>query len=337
MTMSRSLATAALLAAASACFGEPAAPSTPPVPPADRLVGVAYTTWFTDTRWNNVWGTPELGFYKSDDRAVIRQHGTWLAEAGVDFIFVDWSNNVDYTPGQPKNAHIKPLEDATTAVFEEFTGLKKRPRIAIMLGTAGAPPAATDGRLQRKADQVWSTYGADPRFRPLLQEYLGKPLLIVYTNTPTPYGEKPPAWSDPRFTVRWMTGYVMQQGQLVGPGNISRSGYWSWEDRGEQPYPIVNGHPEAMTVVASWRQQSEPGKDGYIPAAGRRDGATLREQWARARSIGPKFALVVSWNEWVRGEQPSAEISKDLEPSKEHGRFYLDLLKEQIALFKTGK
>jgi hypothetical protein len=206
-----------------------------------------------------------------------------------------------------------------------------------MLGTAGAPPAATDGRLQRKADQVWSTYGADPRFRPLLQEYLGKPLLIVYTNTPTPYGEKPPAWSDPRFTVRWMTGYVMQQGQLVGPGNISRSGYWSWEDRGEQPYPIVNGHPEAMTVVASWRQQSEPGKDGYIPAAGRRDGATLREQWARARSIGPKFALVVSWNEWVRGEQPSAEISKDLEPSKEHGRFYLDLLKEQIALFKTGK
>ena len=39
----------------------------------------------------------------------------------------------------------------------------------------------------------------------------------------------------------------------------------------------------------------------------------------------------------LRGEQPSSEISKDIEPSKEHGRLYLDLLKEQIALFKGGK
>jgi len=46
---------------------------------------------------------------------------------------------------------------------------------------------------------------------------------------------------------------------------------------------------------------------------------------------------VVSWNEWLCGEQPSAEISKDLEPSKEHGRLYLNLLKEQIALFKAGR
>lgn len=44
--------------------------------------------------------------------------------------------------------------------------------------------------------------------------------------------------------------------------------------------------------------------------------------------------MVVSWNEWHRGEQPSAEVSKDIEPSQEFGRFYLDLLKEEIAKFK---
>jgi hypothetical protein len=44
--------------------------------------------------------------------------------------------------------------------------------------------------------------------------------------------------------------------------------------------------------------------------------------------------MVVSWNEWTRVEHPDAEGSKDLEPSKEFGHFYLDLLKQEIAGFK---
>ena len=34
------------------------------------------------------------------------------------------------------------------------------------------------------------------------------------------------------------------------------------------------------------------------------------------------------------GEQPTAENSKDIEPSMEFGHQYLDLLKEEIARFK---
>ena len=309
-----------------------AEPKYPPTSASERVVGLAYTTWFGSADWHNVWGTPQLGCYRSDDRKVIRKHAEWIADAGVDFIFVDWSNNVDYTPGQPKHAHLGPIEDATVVLFDEFASLERRPRIVIMLGTAGAPPAALDGRLQRKADQVWKTFAENPRFRPLLQEYLGKPLLIVYANTPSPYGTKLP-WNDPRFTVRWMTGYVTQQPNLRTRDLISHAGYWSWEDRGAQTFAVHGGRPEAMTVVPCWRGEGP----GGLKSPGRRDGATFREQWARARQIGPKFALVVSWNEWVRGEQPSPEISKDIEPSREHGRFYLDLLKEQIKLFKAGK
>ena len=64
-------------------------------------------------------------------------------------------------------------------------------------------------------------------------------------------------------------------------------------------------------------------------------GATLREQFARARAVGPRFAMVVSWNEWTTGEQPSIEVSKDLEPSLTLGDRYLKLLKEEIRRFKT--
>ena len=306
--------------------------SLTPSPPNTRLVGLAYSTWHGSTNWHNMWGVPALGPYVSNDRAVIRKHAEWISDAGVDFIFVDWSNDVDYTPGQPKHAHLKPLEDATEILLDEFASLARRPRIALMIGTAGAPAAASDGRLQRKADQVWKTFAENPRYRPLLQEYLGKPLLIVYANTPTPYGTKLP-WNDPRFTVRWMTGYIAQQPSLLGPNLLSKQGYWSWEDRGEQPFSVVEGHPECMTVVASWR--ADRGRN--IPAAGRQGGETFRNQWARARAIGPAVTLVVSWNEWVSSEQPSPELSKDLEPSVQFGDLYLRLLKEQIVLFKQGK
>jgi len=316
-----------------------APPPYPPVPPAQRLVGIAYTTWHTDPDSPDRWGTPLLGGYASDDRRVIRQHAAWLADAGVDFVWVDWSNNIKYTYSPAvKNPTFDMIEGATTAIFGEYARMraegKKTPAISIFAGVTGSPEAATDGRLQRKADQIYRKYVQNPEFRPLVQTYLGKPLLAVYVNTPSPFQNGVPLWDDARFAVRWMTGYVTEQGALRTDALVSKYGYWSWEDRGPQTYSVHDGRPEAMVVVASWRPQGKPGEPHFIPAAPRNHGETFRRQWARADLVGPKFALVASWNEWHRGEQPSAEVSKDIEPSQEFGRFYLDLLKEQIAIFK---
>ena len=308
----------------------------PPTPPAERLVGVAYTTWHRSPHWTDTWGTPELGFYPSDDRAVIRQHARWLAEAGVDFLFVDWSNDLgyDYDPARPR-PDFDMIEGATFVLFDELVKMRavgeKTPNISLFLGNPGEPEAVTNGQLQRKADQVWDQFVANPVYRPLVQQYLGKPLLVVYVNTPSPYQDGVPAWSDSRFTVRYMTGFITQQPALRTPDLVSKYGYWSWEDRGPQTYPVYDGHPEAMTVVAAWRNDPE------APTPGRRGGETFRREWERARKVGPKFALVVSWNEWTKGEQPSAQVSKDIEPSKEFGHLYLDILKSEIALFKRGK
>lgn len=306
-----------------------------PTPPEERLVGIAYTTWHHRLPWSGIWGEPELGFYLSSDRTVIRTHAEWLADAGVDFIWIDWSNNVNYTPGVTPDPVFDMIEGSVRTLFEEYAHLPRHPKISIFLGVTGAPEAATDGRLQKKADQIYRDYVSNPACRPLLQDYLGKPLLVVYVNTPSPWQHGVPDWNDDRFTVRWMTGYVTEQASLRTPDRISRYGYWSWEDRGPQTYALHDGRPESMVVVASWRKQSEPGHPDYIPEAPRNHGATFRSQWERACEIGPKFAMVVSWNEWVLGEQPSAEVSKDIEPSKQHGHFYLDLLKEEIARFKS--
>lgn len=92
-----------------------------------------------------------------------------------------------------------------------------------------------------------------------------------------------------------------------------------------------------MTVVPSWRPQGSPGHANYIAAKPRNNGKTFKEQWARARLMGVRFAMVGTWNEYVRGEQNSTEVSKDIEPNTVWGDKYLVLLKEEIKKFKGIK
>lgn len=306
------------------------------VPASERCVGIAYGLWMDHELWDNgAWGTPLLGRYDSRDRRVIRQHAEWLADANVDFIWLDWSNNVTYNPYRYWDGGKQDLiEDATAILFDEYSKLSKHPKISIFIGVTGAPEAVHDGRLQQKADQVYEMYANNPKYRDLMQYYLGKPLLVVYVNTPTPWPNGTPEWDDSRFTVRWMTGYVTEQPTLRTDELVSKYGYWSWEDRGKQTFPVYNGYPETMVICAATRQQWEKGQPGYIAPQGRRGGKTFEEQWKRACNIGTKFAMIVSWNEWTTGEQPSAEVSKDLEPSEEFGNEYLQLMKREIAKFK---
>ena len=320
--------------------GRQGASSYPPVPPSEREVGIAYGLWADRDLWSSTWDKPQIGEYDSRDRRVIRKHAEWLSDAGVDFVWLDWSNNVTYDPCKLWTGGKQDvIEDATAILFDEYRKMSEaglpHPRISIFIGVTGAPEAAEDGRLQKKADQVWEMYAGNPRYREMMQLHEGKPLLVVYVDTPSPWQNGTPAWDDERFAVRWLTGYVSEQAPLRTDDRVSRYGYWSWEDRGEQTYPVRDGRPESMVICAAVRPQGKPGDTDYIPAKGRRDGATLREQFARARAVGPRFAMVVSWNEWTTGEQPSIEVSKDLEPSLTLGDRYLKLLKEEIRRFKT--
>jgi hypothetical protein len=202
-----------------------------------------------------------------------------------------------------------------------------------MIGFPGDKAGLSDGRLQRKADQVWNEFAGNPTYENLYLHYLHHPLLLVYTGTPSPFPKRTPPWADPRFTVRYMTGFVSQQTSLLAPGAVSRYGYWSWEDRGIPTVAAYKGSAEAMNIVPAWRGS----KATNLPAQGRRSGQTYADGWARARQVGPHFALGGSFNEWSNpAEEPSAEISKDIEPSNTFGTKYLDLLKEEAAAFKAG-
>lgn len=308
------------------------------VDPAERMVGIAYTTWFWKGRqWGKgkTWDLPLLGPYTSYDTDVIYQHGIWLRDAGVDFVFVDWSNNTCYDPATmaASRQDFRTIEEGTDLLFEVWSQIEGAPKICFLMGPGHSGQENVDnGNHQKKVDQVYRDYVE--KYPDLFFFYEGKPLIICYGATPTQYGARP-RWTDDRFTVRWMTGYVGQQTNLYNAKSMASQTYWSWEERGTQTYCVKGREVEAVTCTAASRQQgSKEGEPGFIPAYGRENGETLRRQFKRATDLGARFAIVVSWNEWTTGEQPSLEVSKDIEPSKTYGTFYLDLLTELIKQFK---
>ena len=313
----------------------PLPPGLRPAPLVERRVAVPYELWHYDADWagkpdpQRPWGHPALGYYASDNQDVVRKHAQMLVGAGVDYIFLDWSNNIHTDSRTAKGDHSTLfIERAGLALAQTYATLAIRPNISIFIGFPQDHAAVTNGALQAKADQVHDQFVADPRFGPMIEHLDGKPLLLVYADTPSAYLHGLPPWRDPRFTVRYMTGFLTQQPSLLGSGLLSRYGYWSWKDRGLQTLAGVDGVADCMTVVAVWRGAGSPGRAG---------GATFRKEWRRARRAGPRTVFMNGFNEWKHHEQPSPEISKDIEPSTEFGTLYLDVAREQIAAFKAGR
>ena len=304
----------------------------------DRLVGIAYSTWLCTkiiTWGKNTWDTPLYGNYYSDDRDMIAKHAELLRDAGVDFIFIDWTNNTTYDPATMRESlsDFRMIEEATDLVFEIWSKIEGAPKICIFAGPGhSGNENVSNGKHQKKVDQIYSSYVE--KYPDQYFHYQGKPLLMCYGATPNQYGVRP-KWTDDRFTIRWATGYVGQQDSLYNPKTMAtRNQWWSWEERGLQPYSVYDGRVECVTCTAASRAQGSEGDSSYIPAYGRENGLTLKKQFQRANDLGAGMVILISWNEWTTGEQPSPEVSKDLEPSVVHGTFYYDLLCEQIRKFK---
>ena len=310
----------------------------PKTPCEERQVDIAYSTWHTPARkWGETtWDIPQIGPYSSDDKVVLRKHAEMLAAADIDFVLIDWSNNTCYNPETMAalRSDFRMIEVAVDAMFEVWATVPNAPKICFLVGPGhSGMPNLDNGNHQKKVDQIYRDYLANEKNREMYYCYDGKPLLICYGATPTQYGADP-KWDDDRFTVRWMTGYVGQQRDLFDAETKRSYRYWSWEERDEQTYTVYNGTVESVTCTAASRPQGKPEAPGYIPAYPRNNGSTLKRQFQRAIDLGSRFVLVVSWNEWSKGEQPTPEISKDIEPSEIYGSFYYDLLKEQIKKFK---
>ncbi|MGC8625682.1 MAG: hypothetical protein ACP5VQ_10535, partial [Phycisphaerae bacterium] len=195
---------------------------------AKTLFGIGYETWFLPTAPAGGWGTaearPVLGNYSSLDPKVIRQHAYWIHDAGIDFILIDWSNNL--LGGNWSNGSAKGIIDSTLRLLAEYTHLKRHPKFALLLGLdakGGVSTAEFHAQMLRIEQEIL----AKPEYAMLWQQFDGKPLLAIFLGgvlfTP------PPAYSNAHFTVRWFG--------MDHESTFNNYGTWSWGDR----MPIVNG------------------------------------------------------------------------------------------------
>lgn len=330
----------------------PQAPRDP-----EHLVGMEWEPWFTPRNipFSTAEAIPLLGRYDSWNRDVARQHALWLVDAGVDFILVDWTNNLW---GKEHWADREPAVDelvrGTTTMLETLAALRKEgvpvPRVALLPGLENGVKTTT-AAVSEQNRWVADHYLKNPRYAGLWVDYEGKPLLVLFNGSGPRALEGQPPVRAPEFTLRWMAS------QLQG-NHFEKFGYWSWMDGVLHPIPTYhNGRAEALTVTPAFF-----GDGGWTaPAAvARRGGATFAEQFRHARAIRPKFLLINQWNEFAGqpkggGYGPkhdqyvdcySVPLSDDIEPTSldlrgyrgdlGYGFLYANLTRALVAWYHGG-
>jgi hypothetical protein len=324
-----------------------------------RYIGMEYEVWFPgiptqgpyggEHYWEPRWGTPLLGTYDSTDPKVIDKHAEWLAAIGVDFVLIDWANNIANALSGPTIVGDT-IRERTNSVFQEYHRLQQRgaphPRIAILLGAqnqngVAAQDTISSGSLNREADYVHDHFiSKNPD---LYFQYKGKPLLVIYLGTPAALNP-PPSWSDPRFTVRWMSGFLESQPGLYS-GLPAKNQFWSWMDRSPTP-AHADQNVEAVTVT-----QAYPGQESWLdtthrppprPRVGRDGASTFSIQWRRAARYAPEIILLNQWNEFsnqdrsrpATGDEYTIELSNDLEPTQELGCQPIRAVQKAVSSWK---
>ena len=273
----------------------------------NHLVGTPWYPWFT--RYNahvngghsEAESVPLLGSYASDNPDVIRQQMLWLDEVGVNFVQVDWSNNLgnslhwkDHPPG------VDEMIGSTRALLDTLAQMRceglPTPQVLLLLGIA--PPFSLVA-LNEEMAFVHDTFLTDPRYAGLFVTYLDKPLTTVLSVLPDAELAKRGPVDSTHFTIRW---------EWVGVAD--RPGWWSWTDPYLPPTTAYfDGHAESLSVASAysagtgWNDPKSLGKGG---------GSTWVRGFQEAMKTRPAFLFLQQFNEW--GEQADTERSNDFEP-----------------------
>ena len=311
------------------------------------LVGICYSTWFNpivkydgskpkniaeilagQEEWGEIgefhfWSEPALGYYRSDDKAVIRRHMELLQEAGIDFIILDNTNaEPAWDTGVPGDYWDQMLRQPTAALLDTLLEMRaeglKTPYVVSWNHTEPAFGYAV-------CDQLYQEHFSKPEYRDLLV-YWGEKQLVITTKLT----ENPPAYAE----VRKMWGLVPNPGIRE----------WSFLSHDNKACFDPDGNPEQICVCTAAQSTYMTCTD---TALGRQNGKTFYRQWRNAFAARPKIVTVTWWNEWaaqrfvVDGKTAfvdnyTPEYSRDIEPVKgSHGDLYYRWLKEYVRAYKA--
>lgn len=309
------------------------------------LVGICYSAWFNpvvkeglpiynittilkenpaNPKWGPVttfhyWAEPAVGYYRSDNREVIRQHMKLLSAARIDFIVLDNTNMNNNWPASYKKEMIY---DSFHAFFETLKAMKQE---------GLKPPHVVIWCPSSCGNEMYQTYYANPAYQDLFlywNEGTGLKPLLLTTDAPASDLQK-------QMTVRKMWGLQRKLAEKE----------WSFLQRSPQNLGKNGATIEQVSVATAMQETYMTAKT----AVGRKGGLTFQEQWKRAFDVRPKFITITWWNEWiaqrfdVKGktmfvDNYTREFSRDIEPMKGgHADLYYQFMKSYIEAYKNSK
>ena len=292
-------------------------------PKPNRYVGLFYWQWHGPDRWGkdyNVteflkthpgfkdfqahpkggpnsptwyWAEPLFGYYLSTDPWVIRKHLALLADAGVDFLFLDYTNGSIY------DAELKQF----LAVAEDMKAKGVRvPRLAFFLNS----------EPEWKIEALYRTWYKPGQYDDMWFRWSGKPLLLA--SRPV----QPVKMKDPSLLPA-IQDYFTWRPTWAFHDAAKEPTKWRFMDGftdggSQRPALGPDGKVEQMVVSKSlggplWNNMetgSVSSAPGHVPIYNDQwvsptaaQGIFFQAQWDNAERIAAPMLLVTGWNEWT--------------------------------------
>lgn len=257
----------------------------------------------TDNQGSYFWAEPYFGYYRNTDEWVFRKHAYMLEAAGVDFIFLDFTNGATYPEGW------QTLFDTWLAIRREGGST---PEICIFAhDSIGAVWGSLKGSLY--SDAGFAKYGE------LFYQYQGKPLMLANMSK-LPEAERAIveekftvrdcwAWQDADGTWNWLQEYKGTSGNFRyvngGPGRDANGNF-------EQLALCVGHHPTTSKgrSYLNTRFPTVINNDyGFSLDSGAGEGFAF--QFEAIMHYDPNMVLITGWNEWVAGLNHSGNTGYD--------------------------
>ena len=331
-----------------------------------KFVGIFYWTWHTqhgrqgpydvtriiaqdpdDPTWGPLtaphhWGEPELGYYISTDRFVLRKHASMLADAGVDVVIFD-TTNPPFT-----------FKESYMALCREYRAMRQQgnrtPDIAF-LTPFGDPTVVVEA--------LYKDLYSQELYEELWFQWKGKPLIMA----------DPERIKNPEIR-EFFTFRKPIPSYFTGPSGPEQ---WGWLevfpqhafcDKDKRVEQVTVGIAQNAVGPDLSAMSHKGGARGRSWNKGAKDpdpnavhwGRNVVEQWTRALELDPEFIFITGWNEWVAGrfnkwykytgkdsyypealfvDQYDHEYSRDIEPMKGgHTDSYYYQMVEYIRRFK---
>lgn len=229
------------------------------------------------------WGKPKAGYYcLSQNDALLRQHAQELAQAGVDFIFIDFSNHDSLAYEYVHTEYLDPL-DRLLAVWSQLPNAPKVVPFAQVTPTGDLYEALAQ-RLEQHPEL---------EFR-----YEGKPLFLIVSNTGVPVDPQKRQELDKRFTTRLMWDDFSPPGTWMFISRCRRGFLRSRATADcRQRVAVWAGEVEQVSVAAAFQRDYMSDKASAVPRFG---GRTFLKQMARLDELPPvPIVTILGWNQWM--------------------------------------